>query len=483
MELVHNVSGKGRFELGYTIVCNRSQSDLGITFEERNKNEVAFFNLETWKSLPNERVGMKALKHRLDNLLVDITRRSFTGVAVDIKRKIEDVNNKIELMGPVRETTQDQRIHLITIASKFRDISTKAIDAYYSRDQCFEDDDSLRLATIIMELNNEFSQTIETKGFTRAFHKGPSAAGHSPETYAVTPPPPDVDTDSLCSAETPNEEIDQYPELRNIIESAEKSPETAQGNIMTWITHKYNRSKGFEIGTINPSLMPSLFAEQSQSWAFYSHSHVTKVIQRIHGFSYKVLQHCCNDNMLCARLWKKLVQSFLNSYKQALAQVTFLVEVERRGNLITMNHYLAENIRKSREELFKQRLEDLQSWSTPGSSSKLVESEPLLRLHDVLNVMASNDEHTTQDLHDTLKSYYKVARKRFVDAVCLQAIDHFLVSGKNGPLWIFSAQFVGAMSDAELGLIAGDEEETVKRRNLLQAELESLKAGAKISES
>jgi len=51
-------------------------------------------------------------------------------------------------------------------------------------------------------------------------------------------------------------------------------------------------------------------------------------------------------------------------------------------------------------------------------------------LKDILGVVMSNDDYTIQDLHDTLKPYYKVARKRFVDAVCLQAVDHFLVSGE-----------------------------------------------------
>ena len=51
-------------------------------------------------------------------------------------------------------------------------------------------------------------------------------------------------------------------------------------------------------------------------------------------------------------------------------------------------------------------------------------------LKDILGVVMSNDDHTIQDLHDTLKPYYKVARKRFVDAVCLQVVDHFLVSGE-----------------------------------------------------
>jgi len=46
---------------------------------------------------------------------------------------------------------------------------------------------------------------------------------------------------------------------------AEALPEPAEDGIIEWITYKYNRSKGFEIGTTNPSLMPSLFAEQSQA--------------------------------------------------------------------------------------------------------------------------------------------------------------------------------------------------------------------------
>jgi hypothetical protein len=38
------------------------------------------------------------------------------------------------------------------------------------------------------------------------------------------------------------------------------------------------------------------------------------------------------------------------------------------------------------------------------------------------------------------------------------------------------------MSDAELYQIAGDEDETIRRRNMLETELGSLKAGEKILE-
>ena len=251
---------------------------------------------------------------------------------------------------------------------------------------------------------------------------------------------------------------------------------------MEWVTYKYKRSKGFEIGTINSSLMPSLFAEQSRAWGFYAQNHVTKVIRKIHHFNHEVLRYCCKEDALCVRLWDKLLQALLPSYEKALQEASFLVEVERDGNLITLNHYFAENVRKAREARLKSQLEALNSWQTDALHTG-EPSEPLLRLKDILGVVKSNDDHTIQDLHDTLKSYYKVARKRFVDAVCLQAVDHFLVSGKTSPLWIFSPDFIGKMSDTELHQIAGDEDETIRRRNTLETELSSLRAGEEILDS
>lgn len=459
-------------------MCNRSQSDLSITFDERNTKEIAFFTLDPWKSIPKERAGITALKYRLNNLLVDVTRRNFQGVAVDIRRRIGKLEQQLENIGPVRRTSHEQRNHLINVASKFREITTKAIDAYYGRDECFEMDDIFRLATLVVKMNKDFSEIVHKQGFTRAFGRVQPVADTLAQEEMSPIRTPDHDTGhsstepSISEAESP-----EYPELQGIMAQTEAVPEPAKDSIMEWVTYRYNRSKGFEIGTTNPSLMPSLFAEQSRAWGYYAQNHVMKVIRKIHHFNHKVLQYCCNDDALCERLWDKLLQPLLPSYEKALQQTSFLVEIERHGNLMTMNHYFAENVRKAQEARLKLKLEALNSWQT-GDESR----EPLLRLKDILGVVMSNDDHTIQDLHDILKSYYKVARKRFVDAICLQAVDHFLVSGTTSPLWIFSPRFIGKMSDAELRQIAGDDDETISRRNMLETELGSMKAGEKILE-
>jgi hypothetical protein len=79
-----------------------------------------------------------------------------------------------------------------------------------------------------------------------------------------------------------------------------------------------------------------------------------------------------------------------------------------------------------------------------------------------------------------LEAYYKVSRKRFVHAVCLQAVDHFLISSKERPLWLFSPQLIGKLTDSELVKIAGESNQSVVRRARLLEEITNLEAGQKI---
>ena len=93
---------------------------------------------------------------------------------------------------------------------------------------------------------------------------------------------------------------------------------------------------------------------------------------------------------------------------------------------------------------------------------------------------ASNLEHTVEDLHDILKSYYKVARKRFVDEMCMQAADHFLVTGPQAPIKLFSPRFVNSLSSEELQRIAGEDSGTKAMRERLQHDIDVLENGKRI---
>lgn len=92
----------------------------------------------------------------------------------------------------------------------------------------------------------------------------------------------------------------------------------------------------------------------------------------------------------------------------------------------------------------------------------------------------SNMQHIVQDLHDILQSYYKVARKRFVDTICMQAVDHHLISGQGTPIKLFSPAFVAAMSPEQLDEVAGEDPRQRRKRKQLQKEVQDLEAGKKI---
>ena len=59
-----------------------------------------------------------------------------------------------------------------------------------------------------------------------------------------------------------------------------------------------------------------------------------------------------------------------------------------------------------------------------------------VKLDDLIKHQSSvtNLDIVIQDLHDILCAYYKVARKRFVDNVCMQGADYHLIAGPDTPL-------------------------------------------------
>jgi hypothetical protein len=105
----------------------------------------------------------------------------------------------------------------------------------------------------------------------------------------------------------------------------------------------------------------------------------------------------------------------------------------------------------------------------------VVQVDDLIHHHAI-----SNTEHTVRDIHDILKAYYKVARKRFVDNVFMQACDHHLVTGPDTPLKLFSPSFVTELSVQQLEEVAGENTRLKRKRKVLSKEIEDLEAGTKI---
>ena len=111
-------------------------------------------------------------------------------------------------------------------------------------------------------------------------------------------------------------------------------------------------------------------------------------------------------------------------------------------------------------------------------SINMAQHGKMVKVDDILQTStASNADHTVHDLHDILESYYGVAGKRFVDVICMQAVDHYLITGPSAPVKLFSPSFVSALKDDQLDRIAGEDVLTRRKREELRREIENLTNG------
>ena len=95
-------------------------------------------------------------------------------------------------------------------------------------------------------------------------------------------------------------------------------------------------------------------------------------------------------------------------------------------------------------------------------------------------VNRDNVQQVCEDILDILVSYYKVARKRSVDAICMYVIDHHLLEGDQSPLKMFTPELMMELDAVQLESIAGEKLETRELRSRLEAEIESLQKATEV---
>ena len=501
MDLVRGT--KNKLNLGYCMVRNRGQQDKSLPTTDRHEKEKQFFNTAPWSTLDKERVGIPALQDRLRELLVDITRREFPNVKHEVDKRLLDCEHKLKSLGPARETDDQQRTFLLDLAAKFQEITSHALDAYYGRSSLFEDHPSLRLATRIVDLNTAFSDDVWLKGHTMHFSKFTTRNGNEPASESpddsvasesldgsvaseppddsVAEPSDDADQDATVDTsdstrETGEPEDPKLPELSDVIQGPWRCPAPQSNDVFDWIESVYRTSRGFELGTFDPSLLPIIFQEQSKKWDGLALAYISDVIRVVHSFANDLLSALCPDQRVRSNLWTLIIDELLERYKKAMSHTHFILRVERKGTPLTANHYFNDNLQKARVERLKSALKGQVVKVKLGNEHRDVVKMDAI----VSSVQMGNIEHTVEDIHAILKSYYKVARKRFVDVVCMQAADHFLVTGSESPLRLFTPSFVHRLSLDSLNLIAGEDVVSKRTRNVLVHEIECLKAGKKL---
>jgi hypothetical protein len=117
-------------------------------------------------------------------------------------------------------------------------------------------------------------------------------------------------------------------------------------DILQWLKETYHKSRGFELGTFDPSLLTEAMRQQSRNWNALSVGYASDAVALVHTFIARMLKRLCSDERVCERLLSLLMDGLLEKYRKVLEQVDLLLQVELAMIPMTVNHYFNENLQK-----------------------------------------------------------------------------------------------------------------------------------------
>ncbi|KAL0929556.1 interferon-induced GTP-binding protein Mx1 [Colletotrichum truncatum] len=467
--IIDLVLGKrSTLKLGYYIVKNRSADDNISSLSERAAAEKAFFMAPTWLPI-RDRCGTTSLKLRLRELLFQISKQEIPHVKLDIEQRLRQSRADLEAMGPSRSDPSSQRMYLGKLASRFLAVTQSALNGYYAGDKIFGRLPQLKLITKIMKLNEVFSNIFWKRGHKQ--HFGPTWDDEGENSFGRT-------IDQLPF------EIDlaRYPELEGVIRTdGYQCPKPLKGPIMSHIEEVFESSRGPELGTFGGTILATVFEEQSEKWEQLVMSHASNAIALVHDYIFQLLTELCPEKQVRDNLWDAiLLERLVDSYQRAMSHSRFLLDIERGGMPNTFNHYFNANLQKKRCERMTKTFSAMAVHSPWNDEKERYVPMSKVGQHAVDK---DNGQQVCEDILDTLTSYYKVSRKRFVDVICQQVIFHLLLEGSNSPLKVFDSELVMNLNHDKLEQIAGEDAESKHQRQALKKEVKSFEEALKILRS
>ncbi|KAF4463774.1 Interferon-induced GTP-binding Mx [Fusarium albosuccineum] len=487
--VVDLVRGKRRdLQLGYCVVKNRSADDASSSADERNRQEKIFFGQAPWNKLSPDRLGIPALKTRIQQLLMDRTRSEFPKVRTDLAGMLKGNEALLKDLGESRSTAEEQRKYLGRIAAQFAQIKNYGLDAYYTRHKIFEHE-GLKLITRIREINEGFAKVLSKRGHTRNFHvTSDDTAESESEDQEESPESFDDLSDTIVRADLYGADVSFHIPLLGedelmdgILHDAFCCPEPDEEDIMEYIEKEYRSSRGYELGTFSGEMLPTTFKEQSKKWSPMARAHVSNAILVVHHFISTVLESCCSDPDIRAELWNFLLDDLQDRYRRAVVHTEFLLKVEFEGKSITYSPSFNEALLKAKLARVPDITEELGKHAR-GFGDTHVRLQPS-QIQSMIEAKLGNKETlatTRRDIHDVLKLFYEQSRSRFGDVVCQQVIDHFLLHAQDGPLAVLSEEVVLNMTPEQLEAIAGEDMLSRDKREKLTRDIANQKQALKI---
>ena len=259
----------------------------------------------------------------------------------------------------------EQYQYLIDMSMEFQKVVVDALATNYGRHKIFKDHPSLRLVTNAVNRSEAMSTMFAKDGHTYDFAYEAKFAEDGASDL-------DVDEEGQADfAEDDDEEMDDDEEdqgeagtspdqsvgisVRQYLDRTaidDLLPNTAdvakpqRGKTLNWLRRVYRDSRGYEIGTVNLTLLASIMKEQARKWEDIALGYVADVIVLTHTFINDLLYELCPTRRVRESILSLLMDQLCTKYKAAIEHVVFLLAVDLDGTPSTLNHYFNDNLQK-----------------------------------------------------------------------------------------------------------------------------------------
>lgn len=138
--------------------------------------------------------------------------------------------------------------------------------------------------------------------------------------------------------------LESHPDLEEVIHGNIFLCEPDSRSIQAWLKEVYRNAWGFEIGTLNSSLLRVTMKRQAVKWRDLALGYIADVVTMVHTFVVDLLSVVCPIERIRSGIMSLLIDGLVDQYKSAILHVEFIIETELNGTPATLNHNFTDNL-------------------------------------------------------------------------------------------------------------------------------------------
>lgn len=416
LQLIQNKESANKLNLGWHVLRNRAGNEAGFSDKDRDAAEIKFLNNGVWKNVRPGDKGIKSLRSKLSQVLVEHIKKSLPSVREDIERNIDEKRRALKGLGTPRSSPDQIRQYLGEISGRVLRLSTDAICGTGYNDHFFGDlksewslengvfTNARRLRAVVRNLNQTFATVMKTQGETRSILWEEEEEDYDDEDDDHEHDPDTSDEAKLLSALPPKllTMVAEYkiaaPEPVGISQLEEEVRSLASENL------------GFQFpGSPNDHLAVHLFRDQSRKWGDIAKQHLNLISAAAKSFTESVVEHViAADSKTREAIMIEIVDPFFRNRESRMEQ-----------KLQELLHHYTMGIPQPLDEEFQHVLSAQAKKRLADIMTSALEPIETITPHDVANAIMDTDDKRYEytKVIDMMSAYYSVSNATQLETI------------------------------------------------------------------